>query len=176
MTWSDVQQSLADFWSTVAAHPFLTAAVVAGVLVLAAFYTAFDVVVAQQGISVTFIRWPIYTIPFERIARVDPDPEPLTWGVNLFGFRFGNSPFDSGKWNLVFSFRSDPFAKRVYIETTDRSLFILGPSDREKFLRDLQAHRKPDSVAYPKEEEAAEAVIMKRIAQERVDRAEHEER
>jgi len=170
MTWSDLQQAAIDIVRWAAAHPVPAAAALAGVLVLAAFFIAFDVVVTDRGVSVVFIRWTVYFIPFGTIKKVYPSP--FVWEVSLFGFRFGNDPFYATKWTRVLEITFDPFAKRVYVERTDDSLVILAPADRDKFIRDVNAHLHPEPVSFAEAEAGAEAVIWKRIAQERAD--EHE--
>jgi len=164
MTWDDVRQIFEPVWSVIVEHPLLTVLVVLGILVFAALLLAFDVVVTDRGITVVFVRWPLYVIPFDTIRRVEA--APMQWSVSFGPLRWGNSPFDSSLFTRVYEFSSDPFASRVYIERTDGSVVILGPSDRDRFMTDLNARWTSRSL------HDADDVILRRIAQERADAAE----
>ena len=125
-------------------------------------YFALNVAVTELGISVVFLRRPIYTVPFDQIKSVDK--APLQWRITIAGFSWADRLSSGAGGRRVIQITTDPFGERTLIERKDGSLVVLTPSDRDQLLKDLNAHWSAEALP------GAEAVISAEIARRAAER------
>lgn len=148
----------------------LTAATVTGVV-----YMGLDLKTTDSGIAASFYGWTWYTLPYEEVTSIELAPMENRFTVLGFAvYDSDRSLAPSGKLRKIFT---NPFVRRVIIRCADGSAVLVTPDDRESFIREVNRRREG---TVPVENRAAltaaDEVIMKRIAQERADRAEEERR
>jgi hypothetical protein len=162
MSLDDVESFFASIPELIASHPAVSALVAASLAAWAVVLLT-DWTATPSGISFVLGRRVFYTFPYSALAQladigVDVD---VTVG-NTSWSSLDNDPRFDRYLQLV----THPLSDRIALIRKDRTALIVTPRDAERLKRDVLKHWTDESLS------DAEAVILKRIAQERADAAE----